>query len=283
MQLSAGVRLLCLRPARPIGAGWRAEGGCCAHFEAAAAGAQRAALRVLPGAEEIGPGTGQVCRTAQHQRQLEGKTEELSHDSQSRAQLLRRAEQLLARMDTPASSQEARAACVEIKKSAAQFRKDRDIAWELLFKREAAALEGEMKRKREAGKAKLTSDTFGRARDRAALRASATYLAAAEAAEAAAQALACAEAEIAPVGGASDEDEAGGTDAPKAAKKRRCGGGTTGRACEGDLVCAGMRGRVAGRVSGVGRRSRGRAGRDGPNGGVRVRMRIQKCVRNVSG
>ena len=75
--------------------------------------------------------------------------------------------------------------CPELSKSAAQLRKDRSVEWELLYKREAKALEGDMVAMRKKGRAKLTSDAFGRARQAMATRRSAAYLAAAEAANAA--------------------------------------------------------------------------------------------------
>ena len=71
--------------------------------------------------------------------------------------------------------------CPELSKSAAQLRKDRSVEWELLYKREAKALEGDMVAMRKKGRAKLTSDAFGRARQAMATRRSAAYLAAAEA------------------------------------------------------------------------------------------------------
>ena len=51
-----------------------------------------------------------------------------------------------------------------------------------MYKREAKALEGEMCAKRKAGRAKLTTDWFGKARNQIAQRKSTAYMAAAEAA-----------------------------------------------------------------------------------------------------
>ena len=55
------------------------------------------------------------------------------------------------------------------------------MEWDKLFKREAAALEGEMREKRKKGKAKLTLDAFGRVRELLKARRQASYLAKAQA------------------------------------------------------------------------------------------------------
>ena len=71
-----------------------------------------------------------------------------------------------------------------------------------MYKREAKALEGVMRAKRKAGRAKLSSDPYGRVRQQIKQRSSAAYLAAAEAAAAAERTSQQARAEL-----GSDQDE----------------------------------------------------------------------------
>mmetsp|Transcript_32484 Transcript_32484/g.85275 ORF Transcript_32484/g.85275 Transcript_32484/m.85275 type:complete len:1051 (-) Transcript_32484:158-3310(-) len=157
-------------------------------------------------------------------RQAEGKSEELTRDSENRQQLLARAASLLERMDST-KQEEMRNMCIEIGKTAAQYRKDRRSSWELLYKREAKALEGEMRLKRESGRAKMTADPYGRARQQMAARKSAAYLAtaaaAAVAAEKAAEALERAQ-EAANLGqDASDEDVASPNSSPTSSPRKK--------------------------------------------------------------
>ena len=116
--------------------------------------------------------------------------------------------------------------------NAAAFGSERKTSWKLLYLREAKALEGEMKEKREKGRAKLTADPFGRGRKQRDARNSTAYRAAAAAAEKAAteadEALARAQEQAERPGDASDEDVVSPGPSPTASpqkKKRRKGQG----------------------------------------------------------
>lgn len=153
-------------------------------------------------------------------RASKGQSEELARDSVSRKQLLARGHQLLARMLSPPAA-EAHAACPEIGLDAPAFQKRRKAAWDDLFLREASALEGEMRLKRQRGRAKLTSDPFGWVRSLMKKRREASYLETARAlVEAEAAATAAAEAARAAadleIGDVSDEEIEG--DSPGARK-----------------------------------------------------------------
>ena len=164
-------------------------------------------------------------------RAAEGDSEELKRDSENRTQLLARATSLLERMGTE-DMEEAGDAATVAGMTAAAFGRERKTSWKLLYLREAKALEGEMKEKREKGRAKLTADPFGRGRKQRAARNSAAYRAAAAAAEKAAteadEALARAQEQAERTGDASDEDVVSPGPSPTASprkKKRRKGRG----------------------------------------------------------
>ena len=115
-------------------------------------------------------------------RMAEGKSEQLVRDAVNRKQLRARARTLLERMKAVKQEKEI-TACAEIDKSAGKFASDRKVEWEKLYKREAKALEGELRTKRAKGRAKETQDPYARARKVRQARRAAAYLAAAEAAK----------------------------------------------------------------------------------------------------
>ena len=121
-------------------------------------------------------------------RAAEGSSEDLSHDSQSRKQLVSRAQTLLARM--MAAEERQQPECPEIGRDATAFRVRRNTEWELLFKREAKALEGEMRTKRKQGRTQLITNPYGHVRGLMKQRREASYVANADA-------LAAAEAKVA--------------------------------------------------------------------------------------
>lgn len=139
-------------------------------------------------------------------RAAQGLTEDLSRDSVSRKQLISRGQTLLARME--AAEERCAPTCPEIGRTATDFRKRRNREWELLFKREAKAQEGEMRSKRQKGRAQLTQDAYGRVRGLLRARKEASYLAKAQAVVDAEAALEAALEAAAEKGDGSD-DEAG--------------------------------------------------------------------------
>lgn len=145
------------------------------------------------------------------------ESEDLKHDSENRKQLLSRAATLLERM-VAAEEKEARE-CPEIGLTASAFRKRRNLEWDKLFKREACALEGEMRAKRAKGRAKLNTDGYGRVRTLMRKRREASYLEKAEALAAAEKAMEDARVAVAAAaeaGDASDEE----MEAPSPKKQR---------------------------------------------------------------
>ena len=196
---------------RGVRAVWRREGGHHAHSQETPA-TEREARR----SEDMRVPKKSVKAQKRYleqkeEREAEGKTEELQHDSESRKQLVARGIALHKRMCAE-KEVEALAGCVEIGKSAAQFAKDRKRGWDDLYTSEAKALEAEMRSKREKGRAKQTKDPYARGRNLEQARKSAAYLAAAEAAAkaeaAAAKALKDALVELGTDANALDEDEA---------------------------------------------------------------------------
>lgn len=153
-------------------------------------------------------------------RAAAGEKEDLHRDSESRKQLLSRATTLLERMAVRAEvGAETVGTCDELGGiSVADFRKRRNLQWDLLFKREAKALEAVMVAKREKGRAKRPTDPFGRVRATMKARLQASYL---EAAEKLVQAEAAVEA--AERAAAEEQGDASDDEAEPQPKKRRNG------------------------------------------------------------
>ena len=116
-------------------------------------------------------------------------------------------------------------ACQEIGRGATAFRKRRNSEWELLYKREAKALDGQMRAKRKKGRAKMITDPFGHVREVKRARREASYLAKAQALADAQAAMAAAEAAFAAETGSGDdsdvEEDAPARKKPRPAKKKR--------------------------------------------------------------
>jgi len=96
-------------------------------------------------------------------RAAEGKMEELPHPDESRGQLVKRCKQLLGRIA------QAREIIDTVRPelrvgSVSEFQRRRDEQWELLYKREAKAMEGVMREKRTKGTHHRTTDPFGQVR-----------------------------------------------------------------------------------------------------------------------
>ena len=127
---------------------------------------------------------------------------------------------LLARMEAAEEWQEPQ--CPEIGRTATAFRQRRSKEWELLFKRESKALEGQMREKRKKGRAQLTKDAFGRVRGLLKARQEASYLAAAQALVEAEAQMEAALAAVADKGDASDEEaDAQAPKRPRGGQKAR--------------------------------------------------------------
>ena len=93
-------------------------------------------------------------------RAMEGQTEELPAADDNRQQLVKRGEQLLARMSKARETKHKLRPelCSE---SVEAFRVRRGLEWDKLFQREAKVLEGVMREKRKAGTHKAASDPYG--------------------------------------------------------------------------------------------------------------------------